>query len=239
MSRMRIAQFLAAAGLGSRRSCERLIATREVAVNGSHIDTPALVVNPDTDTVTVDGRKVVATGKRYLLLNKPRGYTCSARDEHADHLVSELFAPAAGRLFTVGRLDRDSEGLLICTNDGDFAEQVAHPRYEVAKTYRVWVSGTVSEEALAVLRQGIVHRGDRLVAVAGRIIGRTRNHGIVELVVREGKKHEIRRMCGHCGWRVDRLLRTAIGPIADAKLKPGDWRDLTHDERSSLTNIPA
>jgi 23S rRNA pseudouridine2605 synthase len=211
---MRIARYLASCGLGARRTCERLVTAGRVAV---------------------DGKPVSPESKRYLLLNKPAGFTCSASDAHARHLVHELLPPSP-RLFTVGRLDRDSEGLLICTNDGEFANRVAHPRHEVVKTYEVTVSGNVSAEALRRLEQGIPDSGEILQAKLAELLQRTPGASVVRVKLTEGRKREIRRMCAAVGWRVKRLLRVSIGPIEDRTLPSGAWRDLTSIERDALIN---
>lgn len=234
---IRIAKFLASAGLGPRRKCEELVVAGEVTVNGGQISEPGVRVHPETDEITCRGETVVAHQKQYMLLNKPPGYTCSAADSHADRLVTELFPLAAGRLFTVGRLDRDSEGLLICTNDGDFAQLIAHPRHEVPKRYRVWVAGNIHSSQLRSLERGILHRGDTLKALSVREVKKTREQTELEFVIAEGKKREIRRMCGKYGWRVRRLQRIQIGPVKLGRLPLGAWRPMTSREKHALLDF--
>ncbi|MFW6367174.1 MAG: pseudouridine synthase, partial [bacterium] len=140
--------------MGSRRSCETLIEEGKVSVNGERIVHPATTVDQENDIVCVEGRRVTPNRAAYLMVNKPPGFTCSAKDRHADRLVFELIPERYGRLFTIGRLDRDSEGLLLLTNDGDFAQRLGHPSGGVRKTYDVWVSGNVNGSILSRLRTG-------------------------------------------------------------------------------------
>lgn len=236
---MRIAKFLAAAGIGPRRRCEELVAAGEIKVNGAVISEPGSKVVPGRDEVVFNGTVVSPQRKQYLLLNKPPGYTCSASDEHAEKLVGELFPDSAERLFTVGRLDRDSEGLLICTNDGEFAQIVGHPRHEVPKRYRVWVLGAVFAARLRRLEHGIRDQGDTLRALSVRIVKKTREDTELEFVIAEGRNREIRRMCRNCDWRVKRLRRVQIGPVKLGGLECGAWRPMTDDEREALVEFAA
>ena len=183
------------------------------------------------------GETITEQRKVYLLLNKPVGYTCSAGDDHAERLVTELFPETAARLFTVGRLDRDSEGLLICTNDGDFAQIVAHPRHEIPKRYRVWVAGNVFVAKLRRLEHGIRDRGETLRAMSVRVVNKTAGDTELEFVIAEGRKREIRRMCRNCDWRVKRLRRIQIGPVKLGGLESGAWRSMTADERQALLDF--
>ena len=232
---MRLAKFMAAAGLGSRRHCEALIKAGGVRVSGVAIQTPATNIDPRRDSIAYQGRELRPPEPVYLLLNKPRGYTCSAKDPHAERLITELLPKDCPRLFTVGRLDRDSEGLIICTNDGNFSQQVAHPSHEVPKTYQVTVRGSVTPTKLKQLVRGITDSGERLVAQSADHASTTADGTeIIILVIAEGRNREIRRMCDQMQWQVRRLLRTAIGEIRDPDLKPGRSRPLTKQERESL-----
>lgn len=233
-NKMRIARYLAAAGLGSRRRCERLVAEGGVRINGQATTSPATNVDPESDRVTYRGSPVTIDPRRYIVVNKPRGYTCSARDRHAVKLVTELFPRDAPRLFTVGRLDRDSQGLLICTNDGEFAQRIAHPRHQVPKIYQVLVEGRVTERKLVRLTNGIADRGDVLKAVDAGLLRQTDRGTWLRIVVTEGKKREIRRMCASCGWSVRTLIRTAVGPVELGTLAEGNWRELSAGERRAL-----
>ncbi len=231
---MRLARFLAAAGQGARRACEHLIRDGRVSVNGRVVDMLATVVDPDSDVVRCDGRRVTALAACTIVLNKPAGYTCSRQDAHAARLVHDLLPRRLANVFTVGRLDRDSEGLLLLTNDGDFAERVAHPRYRVPKRYRVWCAGTPDEASLQRIRRGIRDRGELLRAERVRVRSRRGGRCQLEFVLTGGKKREIRRLCSRTGLRVERLRRVAIGRFRLGSLAPGEWRLLSEAERGRV-----
>ncbi len=235
---MRIARFLAAAGVASRRECEKIILAHRVEINGTPIDSPARNLNPQADEVRLDGRIVRLPEPVYLLLYKPPGVTCSARDRHADRLVGELLPDRFGRLFTVGRLDRDSEGLIVCTNDGEFAQKVAHPRHELEKTYRVFVLGKVPGPTLRRLREGVVEGGQELRPESVRRVGvvsGARTVTELEFILKEGKKREIRRLCQSADLPVVRLIRVGLGSLRDPQLAPGQWRLLNKAEIAGLS----
>lgn len=232
--RWRIARVLAAAGLGSRRKCEDLVTAGRVTVNGETIATPACSVDRHADDIRVDGRALSFATPRYLLLNKPRGYTCSARDIHAKRLVFEIMPQEFGRLLTVGRLDCDSEGLLLLTNDGDFVHRLAHPRFEVAKTYRVWAKGVATPDILDAWRAGVENAGETLRIAEGRIECQGPLGAMLTLVLKQGRKREIRRLCQASRLCVTRLQRVAYGPLRLGDLTPGQWRDLTAAEIAAL-----
>ncbi len=231
---MRLARFLAAAGVASRRAAEEFIRSGRVQVNGKTITTPAYNVVPERDTVSCDGRPLRPAPSCVLLVNKPRGVTCSLKDAHAERLLSDILPRRFGRLFPVGRLDRDSEGALLCTNDGDLADRLMHPRYGVEKTYRVQVRGALPPGFCRTLEQGIRDEGELLRAVRARVLERLPDGAVLELVLREGRKREIRRMCRRSGLRVVRLVRVAIGPIRLGPLRPGQWRLLEPAEVAQL-----
>ena len=173
--------------------------------------------------------------KRYLVLHKPRDYTCSAKDKHANRLVLDLIKPPPKeRLFTVGRLDKDSEGLLLLTNDGDFAQVLTHPRYMVEKTYVVEVTGRIKDNDMRLFESGITDAGDQLKAVRAEILTRHNASGTLRLTITEGRKREIRRMCRYLNYEVNRLIRTAIGPLKLGAFKPGYHRELSRREISML-----
>ncbi len=231
---MRIARYLAAAGLGSRRSCEELVRSGAVTVNGEVLDSPARNVVPGQDRVCVRGRSVAPETLVYVVLNKPVGYTCSQRDEHAEHLVHELIPRHLGHLFTVGRLDRDSEGLILLTNDGAFAQTLAHPSHGVDKVYQVDCQGQFTPASQASLLAGVTDDGEFLRPKEVRLLARSREGCRLEVRLGEGKKREVRRLCRAVGLRVTRLVRLAIGPLQLGTLPTGSWRLLTVAERKSL-----
>ena len=233
--RLALAHFLALAGVASRRASEDLIRSGAAAVNGQVVRDVATRVSPDTDRVACGGRELSLAPKRYYLLHKPAGYTCSAADRHAARLAIELLAlPAGERVFSVGRLDRDSEGLLLFTSDGDLANGLTHPRYGVLKTYCVEVAGRVGPVALKRLEQGVVDEGERLQARQAEVVEQRSDTATLRIVVSEGKKREIRRMCRQLGLRVTRLRRVGFGPLELGEFRPGFSRELTPAELAQL-----
>ncbi len=226
---MRLARYLAACGVDSRRKCETIIASGRVTVNGEKISTPAINVNPRKDLVALDGVPVRPEEKTYVLLYKPPGYTCSADDPHAEYLVTDLLPDELGRLFTVGRLDRDSEGVLICTNDGELANRLTHPSYRVSRTYRVTVDRAVSESVCRTLRRGVYNHGEFLRPDVVKVCRRA-SPAELEIVLRQGRKREIRRLCYEVGLSVLRLVRVAFDGVPLSGMSPGQWRRLTDEE---------
>jgi 23S rRNA pseudouridine2605 synthase len=230
----RLQKVLARAGLGSRRHCEELVADGRVRVNG---EVAALGRRVDTaaDVVDVDGVVIgVAPGLRYLLLNKPVGVVSTASDPQGRPTVVGL-VPDDPRVFPVGRLDTDTEGLLLLTNDGDLAHRLTHPSHGVDKEYLVWVEGRPSRGALRRLREG-VDLDDGMTAPARASLV---SPDLVRLTIHEGRNRQVRRMCAAVGHPVRRLVRTRIGPLADRHLGAGEWRDLSLDEVRSLEQAAA
>ncbi len=224
---VRLQKVLAATGWGSRRVCEELIAEGRVTVNGA-VALLGRRVDADVDRVEVDGAPIgVRPGLVYYLLNKPAGVVTTAKDTHGRPTVVEL-VPSEPRVFSVGRLDAETEGLLLLTNDGDLANRIAHPSHGVEKEYLAEVSGgALSAGHLRQLRQGI-ELEDGITAPA-RVS--QPNAGLLRLTIHEGRNRQVRRMCDAVGHPVTRLVRTRIGPLFDRSLVPGDWRELTAAER--------
>ena len=231
---MRLAKFLSNAGIASRRRSEELIAEGRVAVNGTVVLTPACVVVPGEDTVVCDGRAVTLAKPQYVLLNKPVGYTCSAQDEHAERLIYELLPESMAHLYYVGRLDRDTEGLLLMTNDGDLAQALTHPSREVPKVYVADVAGRFGDREAEMILRGLMDEGEYLHAKAVRIRRDFGDHRLLEVVLTEGKKREVRRLCRAVGLRVLRLARVEMAGIRLGNLPSGQWRDLTEQELQHL-----
>jgi 23S rRNA pseudouridine2605 synthase len=227
---VRLQKFLAEAGVASRREGERLIQAGRVEVNGRITTTLGVRIDPHQDRVRVDGRRIHAAHARvYFLLNKPKGVITSASDPEGRPTVVELLQGVRERVFPVGRLDWNTEGLLILTNDGDLAFHLTHPANHVAKVYRVKVKGAVADPDLQALRRGLYLDGRRTLPVkVQRISGQTNSW--LEVTLYEGRKNQVRRMFERLGHRVQKLKRIAIGPIRDRSLKPGEWRRLTPDE---------
>ncbi|HTX00327.1 MAG TPA: pseudouridine synthase [Acidimicrobiales bacterium] len=225
----RLQKVLARAGFGSRRACEELIEDRRVRVNGELAELGRRV-DVEHDRVEVDGRPVgVLPGRVYYLLNKPAGVVTTASDPQGRRTVLDLLPPEP-RVFPVGRLDLDTEGLIVCTNDGELAQLLAHPSHGVEKEYLAVVEGDPGPQAIRRLREG-VEIGDGLTAPAR--VSR-RSAGVLRIVIHEGRNRQVRRMCEAVGHPVRRLVRTRVGPLGDARLAPGAWRPLTLDEVRAL-----
>jgi 23S rRNA pseudouridine2605 synthase len=236
---LRLQKILSAAGVASRRTAEVLITQGRVSVNGQVVRELGSRADPARDDVRVDGRRVkVARSVRYVLLHKPEGYVTTRSDQYGRRTVMDLLGRDAAGLYPVGHLDYDSAGLLLLTNDGDLAARLTHPRHEVSKTYHAVVSGTPGEAALRRLSAGIRLQEGLTAPAEVRVLkayaARGRDQALVEIVLREGRHRQVRRMCEAVGHPVLELRRVAMGPISDARLKPGAWRDLTEREVSRL-----
>lgn len=233
MAQERLQRALARAGLGSRRTCEELIRDGRVTVNG-RVATLGDRTDPERDRIAVDGHRVSADPTlRYLALHKPAGVTTTMRDPHA---ASDLrrFLPPGPRVFPVGRLDRDSEGLLILTNDGELANRLAHPRHGVEKEYLAEVEGAPTERQMARLRRGVELEDGTAVPVSARPVARSGGRGAVRLVMGEGRKREVRRMLDAVGLPVRRLVRVRVGPLRLGRLRAGEVRELAPEEVRAL-----
>ena len=230
----RLQKIIAAAGLCSRRKAEELIAQGLVTVNGT-VAGLGDQADIDCDTIYVKGIPLSEEKPEqvYLMLNKPRGYTCSMSDPHAQHLVTELVSGCGGRVYPVGRLDVDSQGLLLLTNDGAFAHTVLHPSHQVEKTYHVTVTG-FREDTLERLRKIRQLDEERIAPARVRMIEDTGSTVVLEFVIHEGKKRQIRRMCAKVGLSVRRLCRVAECGVLLGDLPEGKWRYLTREEIALL-----
>jgi 23S rRNA pseudouridine2605 synthase len=230
----RLQKVLAQAGLGSRRRAEELIAAGRVTVNGE-VAQLGRRVDAVRDRVALDGVPVVVDATIvHWLLNKPAGYVTTANDPQGRATVFDLVPPGP-RVFSVGRLDQDTEGLLILTNDGELAQLLTHPSHGVEKEYFAEVDGSPRPGAIRALRQGVELDDIRTLPARVRVVQRSHEGtSALEIVVKEGRKRMVRRMCAAVGHPVRRLVRTRIGPLRDARLAPGEWRELTPDEVRSL-----
>ena len=238
---VRLQKLLSQAGIASRRAAEQLILQGRVSVNGVTVSELGTKAGPD-DEVKVDGRRIKsAERKRYILLNKPAGYGTTRADPQRRRTVLELLGGIREYIYPVGRLDYDTEGLLLLTNDGDLAAQLTHPRHEVERTYEAKVAGMPDEEALERLRRGIPLDGKRTLPADAVLLnrGRSDRNGVVRLTIREGRNRQVRRMLEAVGHPVQSLKRTRIGPLGDRQLKPGQWRELTAQEVRSLSAAAA
>ena len=234
----RLQKYLAAMGVASRRTCEQLIAEGRVQVNGVTVTTPGVKITPGIDQVAVDGSLLQAEPRlRYILLFKPTGYICSAADEKGRRTVLDLLTGVEERVYPVGRLDYDTSGALLLTNDGELTNRLLHPSHEVEKTYLAQVAGAPDQSALDRLRKG-VRLEDGMTAPA-RVRRQTSRDGRfwVELTIHEGRNRQVRRMLEAVGYPVQRLKRTKPAFLDLTGLTPGQWRELTDDEVRRLKAI--
>ena len=224
--------YLARAGLGSRRVCDELIRNGSVTVNDKVVTFPREKLAPE-DVVLVDGEPVEARELRYFLVNKPRGVASTRRDPHAERVIVDL-VPNGRILFPVGRLDVDTTGLIVLTNDGVLANRLMHPRYGVPKTYVARVRGKVSRRALGALRQGVDLEDGLTSPAEVNLKKQSAKTALVEITIHEGRKRQVRRMFAAVGLPVEELHRRRYGPIADKGLEPGGYRELAGDEVDAL-----
>ncbi|PIE59779.1 MAG: pseudouridine synthase [Desulfobulbus propionicus] len=244
----RLQKILAQAGITSRRGAERLIASRRVSVNGKIIEQMGCKIDPERDTVTFDGKPVVIDKKIYILLNKPAGYVTTLSDPQGRPIVTDLVADIPVRLFPVGRLDLETEGALLMTNDGEFGNHVLHPRYEVNKTYLATVQGSPSPQNLRRLERGIMLDGHLTSPAHIHVRKQAATKTVVQIVIHEGKKRQVRKMFQEIGHRVLHLQRVAYGGLYLGTLAKGTYRFLTKNDIKRLfsgkipftiKNIPA
>ncbi len=232
---IRLQKLLAQSGVASRRKCEELMLEGEVEVDGEVVTRLGTKVDPRTAVVRVSGKRLPPISDHvYLVLNKPRGVVSTMSDPEGRRTISDLVADRPERLFHVGRLDTDTSGLLLLTNDGDFANKMAHPSYEVDKTYVAEVDGLVTKETSATLLAGVTLEDGPVTATKVRIIAATRQKSIVQLTIHEGRNRIVRRLLDHLGFGVRKLTRTEFGPVDLGQLKAGELRELTLDELGAL-----
>ena len=229
----RLQKLLSAAGVCSRRAAETYLTAGRVTVNGE----PARLgqrADPDRDEILVDGRPLTPRAKPvYILLNKPRGYVTTLSDERGRKTVAELVADCGARVYPVGRLDLDSEGLLLLTNDGDWAQHLLHPSHEVEKTYHVSVFGPVAGAAARLAAMTDLE-GEPIRPARVEVLRQTARTAVLAVTIHEGKNRQIRRMCARCGLTVKRLRRVQEGPLKLGNLPTGKWRDLSENEVEAL-----
>ncbi len=234
---IRLQKFLADCGVASRRKAEEMIESGAVRVNGQTVPL-GTKINPDADKVTVHGKRVVQKkGNTYVMLHKPRGFVTTMSDEMGRKCVAELVENVEARVYPIGRLDRDSEGLLLMTDDGAFAQMLMHPSRHIGKTYRVTVRPSINEDQITALSTGMMIEGYRTAPADVRVVTREPERVVLEIVLYEGRNRQIRKMCEALGLEVARLKRTAIGNVKLGMLKPGDWRMLSEKEVASLNAL--
>jgi 23S rRNA pseudouridine2605 synthase len=234
----RLQKVLARAGVGSRRVCEDMIDHGRISVNGAVVTVQGMRVDPTRDKIAVDGRRIELRDDRVTYaLNKPSGVLTAMSDDRARPTVGDMVGDLAPGLVHVGRLDQDTEGLLLVTNDGDLAHRLAHPSYEVKKTYLAQVSGSVSRELHRRLRAGIELDDGPVKVDSFRVVDTHAGQSVVEVVLHEGRKHIVRRLLAEVGLPVTRLTRTAIGPVSLQRMRSGSIRRLTRQEVGALEEL--
>ena len=234
-NKIRLQKFLAENGVASRRKSEELIERGKVRVNGH----PAQLgdkVDPRHDLVTVSGERVepVSSGNIYIMLNKPRGYVTTMSDEMGRKCVAELVSEIEDRIFPVGRLDKDSEGLLLFTNDGEFANMMTHPSMHISKTYRVTVKPAADEAQLVELSSGVVIDGRKTMPASVQVMSEDSDRSVLQITIHEGRNRQIRKMCEDVGLETIRLKRISMGSLKLGSLGPGKFRELKKEEVSAL-----
>lgn len=234
MALVRLQKALADAGVASRRKSEELIAAGRVKVDGRMVVRMGEKVDPEAQRIECDGVLVKPAPKAYYLLNKPRGAVCTTSDPQGRRRAVDFIPGAPAGAYTVGRLDAETEGLVIVTNDGDFAQRVAHPRFGVGKVYLAWAKGAMNPSIPRALMKGVVLDGLRCRAKDAGIVRQEETGTLIRIVMGEGRKREIRRMLKKLNHPVVHLRRTAIGPVEDESLEPGQWRELRPEEVEAL-----
>ena len=234
---LRLQKILSQAGIASRRAAEKLIVEGRVSVNGKTVTELGSKADPARDDIRFDGRRIKKAERLvYILLYKPVGYITSRSDPQRRRTVMDLIPEVRDYVYPVGRLDYDSEGLLLLTNDGDLAARLTHPRHGVERTYEAIVAGLPGDAAIDKLRRGVPLDGRRTLPAEVTLINRGRRDrdGVLRLTITEGRNRQVRRMCEAVGHPVQSLKRTRFGPLTDRRLKPGMWRELTPDEVKKL-----
>ncbi len=236
-NKIRLQKHLAECGVASRRKAEELIENRKVKVNG-RIATIGDKVDPIRDKVTVSGKTIVPVNRKvYIMLHKPRGFVTTVSDELGRKCVTDLVKDVGVRVFPVGRLDKDSEGLLLMTNDGEFANNLTHPSKHVNKTYRTTVKGEVDDRQLLSLTEGVEIDGKKTLPCDCFVAERKADRTVLIFIIHEGRNRQIRKMCEAVGLEVIRLKRTEIAGVKLGMLPQGKWRDLNEREMKRLTSV--
>ena len=236
MEKIRLQKIISDCGICSRRKAEELIDRGHVKINGR----PCKLgdkADPTKDIITIDGERIRYERKksyRYIMLNKPRGYVTTMSDELDRKNVTELLDGVGERVYPIGRLDKNSEGLLLFTNDGAFANDIMHPSRHVTKTYRVTVRPDITDDILVRLSEGVVIDGKKTLPCTVLVLEKEQGRVVLQMTISEGRNRQIRKMCEAVGLEVARLKRTSVGPLRLGMLKPGSWRDLRPDELRAI-----
>lgn len=230
----RLQKLISAAGIASRRAAETMISEGRVTVNGQTAEI-GMSADPQKDVICVDGQRISVSGRRrYIILHKPRGYVTTMKDDRGRPTVAELVQDAGGRLYPVGRLDMDSEGLLIMTDDGDAAHAMMHPSHEVDKVYTVFVQGEDIKSGIRQMQKMTMLEGEPIRCPQVSLVELRGQGAELQVTIHEGKNRQVRRMCKACGMTVRRLIRVAEGSILLGDLPAGKWRNMTKDEMAFL-----
>ncbi len=231
----RLQKVMARAGVASRRRCEELIAAGLVQVNGKVVTEPGVKVNPAVDKIRVGGEALnFSPATQYILMYKPRGYITTMSDEKGRRKITDLLKDVTGRVYPVGRLDYDSEGLLLLTNDGDLTYTLTHPSHQVLKTYQARVAGVPDPVKLKQMEKGLPLEDGLTAPARVRLRGERDGNALLEITIHEGRKHQVKRMCEYIGHPVMRLKRIKFGNLRIDDLKPGQYRHLSGDELKTL-----
>jgi 23S rRNA pseudouridine2605 synthase len=220
---------MAIAGVASRRESEKIIQSGAVRVNGKVVDTPGYKIDVQNDVVQVNDAIIKTEEKKYYILNKPSGYLCTAKDTHDRKTVFDI-VKTKERLHTIGRLDKETEGLIILTNDGELTQRLTHPKYKIDKIYRAVVNGAINKAAIKNLEKGVVIEGYRTAPAKVRCVESGKTQSVIEIIIHEGKKRQVRLMCKAVGFPVIQLKRIAVGNISTGNLGVGKYRLLTEEE---------
>jgi len=232
---IRLQKVLAAAGVGSRRACEELIAEGRVEVDGTIVREMGVRVDPEQAVIRVDGLRIAVGGRTiHLAMNKPKGVLSAMSDDRGRPCLGDYVADRVDRLFHVGRLDTETEGLILLTNDGELAHRLAHPSWEIPKTYLAEIQGPVARDVGKRLRAGVELDDGPAKVDSFRLVGSSSGRVMVELVLHEGRNRVVRRMLETCGYPVQRLVRVKVGPVQLGDLRPGRMRQLSHSELGEL-----
>lgn len=232
---MRINKYLAGCGVGSRRKCEEYIMQGRISVNGNLVTNLATDINEHKDKVTMDGKPLTYEQEAvYYMLNKPKGVISAANSRYGETTVVDLIEGEENRIYPIGRLDKDTTGLIFLTNDGSLAYKLTHPRFEREKIYEALVKGKIDIEDINKLKKGVMSEGDKLIAANVRLVKMIKGNSLLHVTLREGKKREVRRMLKVIGHPVEELKRISEGGIELGNLKEGEYRKLTRNEVRKL-----
>jgi pseudouridine synthase len=234
---MRLNRFLAHCGVSSRRKCDEIIFSGQVKVNGITVNTPGFTVNPEKDSVTVGGKIIIPESKVYIALNKPANVLSTLKDDFGRKIITSLIENVKERIYPVGRLDYDVEGIILLTNDGELSNRLIHPRYKVVKTYIATVNGIFNDKKRKILEKGVEIDGKKTLPAKCRIIKSSLKESVIELKIREGRKRQVKNMFSEVGNPVKKLKRIKFGPVSLKNLESGKWRFLTKHEVRLLKKI--